>query len=364
MIVDPNKVVTSTGERTWKAGSRFKNPYDLHSRYLRVKAKYDEVSNDAEKIIALYERKPHKKKISGTIISEPNWGKFRQSVDDCIKFFSTIALDREVWCRVETYEGEVEEKSTYYSDCITQAFHKYCIKPWHDKDAEVIKCISDDCLFNKGVMHWHNQIDTYPTHIPTEYAMPDTNATTCVDSFDILFVRDKITAVELFQMTDSSGKELGWNKKAILTALAHNLESLKNTEADSIIERFRRGGVSQEDSDRLISIVYCYVKEYNSGEISLLIIPEDLCGLGVSNSSNSLTNSDATKLMNLKRNDYLRYVPNYADSFSEVISLWTSNIERAFYNSKSFAWQIYLGCKFYDQTMNSIINQTLDAANP
>lgn len=346
--------VTDNNENYPGSDSRFANAVDLWDRYSDTKSSSKETLAEAGKIINMYQRKPYLKKINGKRIDEPNWGKFRAATDDYIKFFSALALDREIWCRVETYEGEMEEQSCYYSDTITSAFHKFCIKPWHEKEAEVIKCISDDCLFNRGAMIWENPIDTYPSHVPSEDVMPDTNATTNPKSFDILFVRWRYTAIELYDIATSNRPEdLGWNKAAIIKALRNQLSCLKSTPEDSVTEKFRRGGVPQSQRDQLINVVFCYFKEYKKKKkggrdnlrISRMIIPEDLIAMGITEHT-APSNRFAEAMC---------YVDYEYSCFTEVISMWTSNIERAFYSKESFAWQIYLGCKFYDNTMNSII---------
>jgi len=110
-----------TGEQTYKAKHRFRNPYELWQRFdeLKNKQKEDGFERDRKNLIEVYERKPYLIKRGGKNRAEPNWGVFKKSVDDYIRFFSTLALDRKVWCRIETFDGVEEQMDMTFSDAIT-----------------------------------------------------------------------------------------------------------------------------------------------------------------------------------------------------------------------------------------------------
>jgi hypothetical protein len=362
----PKEELLQNNERSWKSKTRFRNPYDLWQRFEEVSSASRKKKAERAKIIELYERKPFKRVKGKKVFYEPNWGTYTDAINDYIRFFSSIVLDRKIWCRIETHEGVEEGIDSLYSDYITEAFHKYCINTWEKREDDMISAIHDDCFFNKGCLVWECPVDTYPCHCPTEDIYPDTNATTDVCSFDILFVRKRFTAVELYQKaTDPYEKELGWNTDATLKALSNNISSLKECDSKDIVDMFRRGGIEQLDQDKLIPVIYCYVREYKpygDGEeeyskdkkygnrISLMIIPEELISMGI-----SIDSVNENKKPLLKRKDYLQYSDYYASDFSEILHLITSNVKRAYYDSSSFANQIYQPCKFHDQTHNSVI---------
>jgi hypothetical protein len=351
-------VKLTSGEQNYTQSTRFRNAHDLWTRFNDTHSQDRENKKQREKIVELYNRAPYKITRAGKVYHEPNWGRFTDSLNDYIRFFSSIVLDREIWCRIETYVGLEDGMSEQWSDDITEAFHKCCIKKWHKKDQEMISCIRDDCFFNLGVMYWEDPYCVYPCHKPREDVYPDTNATTDVDSFDLLFIKDQLTSVELYDHAISKeDKEIGWNKEGILAALRNNVDGLADMSNNTVMEKFRRGDITQAQQDQLISIVYCYVKEYKKApkgheragnRISLFVIPETLKAVGVTKGSEQMKGEDSEIA-------YLRKVPYIYEDFCQAASISTSNIKRGFYNSASFAAQIYLACRFIDQTSNSII---------
>jgi hypothetical protein len=363
-----DKSFLSTGEQTYLAKHRFRNPYELWQRFdeLKNKQKEDDFDKERRELIHMYERKPHVIKRGGKYRSEPNWGVFRDAVDDYMKFFSSLALDRKIWCRIETFEGAEEMMDTEYSDAITEAFHKFCINTWSGRSAEIMSAIQDDCFFNRGHLHWKSPLDTYPCHVPCEDVYADTNATNCPKSFDLLFVRERLSAVKLYQRAiDPAYKDLGWKEKPILRALRNEIPGLKELSDKDILAQFRRGGISQMDQDRMIPLIYCYVREYNpapsdhvraGNQISLLVIPEELVAMGVKTGPDGELSKDAEKNAQLlKRSDYFQFVDFHAKDFDEVLATITPNTKKSFYNSSSFARQIFLGSKFHDTTTNALI---------
>jgi hypothetical protein len=359
-MIKARKVVN--GENSHEVQYRFHNPYDLWERFEEIKGKSDQLEVQRANLVKMYKRHSYKIKRGGKVRSEPNWGVFKDAVDDHMKFFATIALDRKIWCRIDTHEGWEKGLDIGYSDEITKAFHKFCVNKWAKKEEVVMAAVKDDAFFNRGVMMWESPFDVYPCHVPMEDVFPDTNATTCPESFDLLFVRKEFTAVELYERAnDPENAKLGWNKGPIMRALTQGLESLKGCSNTEIIDRWRRGGVSQSEKDQTIPLLFCYVKEYKpapeghvreGNRISLLVIPENMFHLGIKPDDGN-RKSNGSQL--LRRSDYFQFVDYYAKSFEEICSVWTSVIDRGFYDDDSFAKMIYLASKSHDQTKNTII---------
>jgi hypothetical protein len=355
---------TSDNENTLDYDFRYNNPYDLWERFEECRGKQRESEKELKKIVNVYERKPYIIKRGGKPRPEPNWGAFKEAVDDFIRFFSTIALDRKIWCRIDTMEGWDKGLDTTWSDEITQAFHKFCLNRWEKREDTVLKAIRDDAMFNKGITMWDSPLDTYPCFVNAEDVFPDTNATTCPSSFDLMFIIKDYTAVELYNIAnDPQSKTLGWNKKPIMTALRKSLDSLKklNT-SQGVINRWREGGVPQSQKDQKIRLIFAYIKEYSKApagheregnQISLLVFPESLTALGLNPDVDKSSLEKAGQL--LKRSNYFRFIDYYAKDFEEVIHSWTSSLEHAFYDHKSFAWQIMHPAVYHDKTTNSVM---------
>ena len=360
MNKEPNLAGTTDYERTYVDPYRFRHPYDLWTRYTEYKARAEEKKKEDEKIVHAYKRHPRKVRRGGKIVEDPNWGGYKAACDNLIKTLTSIAIDRKVWCRVETYEGFDKDMDDLWSDYITEAFHKYCIKPWHNKEQDTIKSVTDAVLFNRGIMRWTNPLCVYPEYIPQERVIPDTNATLDETSFDILFIRDTMSAVELYNMVaDEDAEELGWHTRAVLYALRTNLSSLKGCDDKGVLARWRDGGVSQAECDQQIAVVIAYVKEYEAAtevnankdkegnQISLCVFPENLDMMGIKQDEPSTHGKD--------RSCTFQFVDYIYKCFTQAVSVRSASIAQGFYDSQSLGREIYTAFKFYDQSLNSII---------
>lgn len=355
-------VKNTQNENTFDYSFRFNNPYDLWERFEDVRAHQAQTEKERQKIIAMYERRPYSVMRGGKPRPEPDWGIVKTSVDDYIQFYSTIALDRKVWCRIDTNIGWEKQMDVTWSDAITAAFHKFCINRWQKKELCVMSAMRDDAFFCRGITMWETPFDTYPCYVPMERVFADTNATTCASSFDILFVRHEYTAVQLYNIAnDPKSADLGWNRKSIMAALRYSLDSLKKTSSSTdVVNRWREGGVPQSQRDQKIPIIFAYIKEYEKApegheregnQISLLVFPEALIALGLKVTENGRANEKDAQL--LKRSNYFRFIDFYAKDFDQLSHVWSAEMEHAFYNHRSFAWQISSAARYHDKTKNS-----------
>lgn len=338
-------------ENTYTSDQRFNTPADLRSRFDDLKPLVDEKNKNVEVLLKSYHRTPWMTKDG----PEPNWGQFQFKTDERVRYLSGISLDRNVWCRIESYESEVDQENKKISDQITESFHTHAIKPWHEKDELTFKSAFDSTIFSKGVVHWDSPFGCYPCSLNPEDVYPDTNATISAKSFDYVFIRKKYSLIQLYNKVAGdhadreAGKIEGWNKDAVLSLLSQDAENLKDTTPESLEASLRRGDIEQLNQDKQVNLLFCYVKEYKEDEegnkVSLYVIPENytsLPGRAQNDHSPAKTN-------------FLCHKPKAYKCFSNVIAIRTSQLTEGYYSAPSFGEEIFHICKEYDRTTNKSI---------
>lgn len=331
---------------------RFNNPWDLFSRYGDIRDKVeDEKFEGWENFVKAYERWNYRRK-NGT--EEPNHGQFFFKIEKAKAMFEDLTIEREQWAKVETMEGETESISADWSRKISKYFNKFCIKPWEKRVTNTQHSIFDMLMFCHGVEMWRDPYSVYPESTPVDRVFPDSNASMDPDEWDICFVEQRYTLIELYdEIKDDERAELnGWNVEAIETMLKDASQSTTNTMDGSIIDKFRKGNISNEYSDIEFVIIEAYVKEYkpedNGNRISVYCFPD---GDYISTSSNSNANKEAA----FSKMDFLRYKAGCAKDHSSIFAVRNHQTHRSYWQCPSFGEMIYVACRFHDKATNKII---------
>lgn len=335
-------------ENTYESSRRFTDANDLWTRFTELREKVNEGKRNREFLMQSYQRKPWRTK-DGNL--EPNWGQFQFKIDEKVRMLAGVSLERRTWCRIETHYSDRKDENDEYSDLITEAFHKYCLNPWSEKDELTFKTTFDAVMFSKGVLQWQTPLGCYPCTVNIEDVYPDTNASICPKTWDYVFIRKRYSLVELYQKIEDKDilKIEGWNKEAVLTLIGKCAEEFKNASPDTVMERLRRGEVQQLTQDQQISLLFCYVKEYKKNEdnnqISLYVIPEEDQYYKMSERSDG----------KVRKTDFIRFSPHAYKCFSNIVATRSSQLTDGYYSAPSFAEEIFLVCKEYDRITNRSI---------
>lgn len=348
--------IVNSNERTVGHPHRFVSAFDLWTRFNDIKEKYNEKIKNREAIIRAYERQAYRQG------RDPNWGQFRGMIGKAIKQVVNTLLNRKVWARIETREGD--DNSIQWSDDITEAFHKYCIKPWHKKDQLSIAIAKDAVLWNKAFLHWCSPFECYPEYLGIDDVYFDMNTKLDLDTCEICFIRKRMSLIQLYDKIEGDdGYTEGWNKTAVMQCLTDFADTLKSDSEDSVTEVFKRGGLTQADRDKRISLLFCYIKEYEPAEedheragnqYTLYVIPESPQGFGIL--KDGRTNEDE-----VRERDYLLFNDYNCKSLTQVIGVQSMHYMDSIHSEDSFARQIFTTCKFYDNAMNRMIRAALRA---
>lgn len=364
MSIAPVKTdIVNQTERTYKHPHRFVTPYDLWTRCMDIIKIDDQKKKNRENIIKMYEREPYK---GGR---DPNWGQFRGMIGKAIKQIVNILLNRKVWVRVETYEGD--DLSQAWSDTITEAFHRFCIKPWCKRDQLVIAIAKDSVLWNKSFVVWPNPTCCYPIYAETDQVFFDSNTKLDLDTCEIAVVRRKMSLINIYDMVfdnEEYSDAMGWNKTAVKAMLTDFADVLKSTKDDSVTEVFKRGGITQDQRDIQVDLLWVYIREYAAAPegherygncYSLYVIPELIQGFGVSETTDYPRETQINNVA--KKRDYLLFNDFTCKSVKQAVAVHSMHFMDSIHSNDSFAKQIYTTCRFYDNSMNRMIRAVLRA---
>ena len=334
---------------------RFDNALDLHRRYTDLVESNDNRKRHAN-FIRAYKRYPYPLR-NGK--QEPNFGQFEFLINSEVDRYVDIITERKEWYSIEVLEAPDEKKEAEWGRAISKYFHKYCIKPWEDAHENSFLDVFKMKMFGVGIEHWDNQIDLYPEHVDNHEFTPDSNAGMNPKTWDMAFRRKKWTAVELYNEVKAKGaKANGWNRVAVMQAIKKACgDEFEGVASKEIFSRFTKGEVDSVTGDTEISLVYAYVREYdseNGKQISRYVFTES--GEIVEGQDNTESGAPSVK-------NFLRFQPRLYSEFSNAVSLRADNITESYHDMASFGETIYIYCRFYDKAMNKIIRQGIRKGN-
>ena len=302
--------------------------------------------------MAQYERLPYKSKDEGSPLKS-NFGQLRYKVDQTMNTYNDFATEREVWASITCIDTPPENEKVY-SEHVTKAFQKFCIRPWKRRFHEVMISVKDMLMFSKGILMWEGENGCYPESVPMTDVLVDEQAGQFAEDFDTFFQRKRYTAVELYDRVKDPeiASASGWNRNAVLAILRQADSSFKDCSMTDILESFATGAVSSSAQDFTVDVVVALVKEYREHDgkrITKLVFAES-----------NYYPSDDTGTRQFDQHGFLLEKRGYASSMEEAVGLVCHTVSRKFYEDSSFAQLIYTTCKQYDYMMNRIIQAVED----
>lgn len=299
-------------------------------------------------IIKQYERQPYS--VDGRVL--PNFGTLRGKVDKALGTYVDFVTERERWCTISTDHTEGNASAIgMWNEAITAAFQKYCLDRWKEGFSDNMLAVRDMLLMSKGAFIFDDDFSAYPSRTSVRNVMPDSNASMFPDSFDVLFVHKRLSAIDLYRKIKNKDHAdlTGWRREAILELLRSSQTSWRSETHESLFLRFGSGAITQTQQDTQIDLVYAYVKEYDDKDgkgISQFIFP-------VLRRWEEDTSKKSDEEMN--KVGYLFYGRCAKKSMSKVIALLAHTVCENFYEDPSFAQLMYTFSKTYDMVMNRVL---------
>ena len=352
-MIAETEISLPNSEKSILSKNRFSTVSDLYYRYtsIRDEIKTNKIYIAWENFTKAYERQSYSR-TNGT--SEPNFGDFHYRIEKERAVFEDLALEREQWARITPVDAPDDEVKKVWSEEISHWFHEYCIKTWKKRVPNTIMDIFEMVMFSNGIEMWESPLGVYPSSIPVERILPESNASMDPEEWDIVFYERYYTMVDLWEQVEDErkAKENGWNRKAVVRILKNASKTFMDCHSDEVMRRFRTGGVSNEDADLEILLIHAYVKEYKKhkgNQISLYIFPDSQYI-----PSDIQSNKDK-KEKSMNELSFVAIKPHFIKDFTQVIALRNHRTHRSYWGCPSMAQLIYVASKFHDQGINKAI---------
>lgn len=350
-----NKVTITARE---DKDSIFPNADGIYERYHSLRDK-DPYKNKREKFQLSYDRKPWMRGGKGIAKNklDPNFGQFKAKIDSAVGTFTQVLSERALTVRiVPKYCKRQDVKKL--SSSISGAFHRYFIKPWEDRYLIDTYASFDMIMEGKAIEHWATKGCVYTESVPVSYVFPDSNAGPDPRKWSYVFIEVNYTIPKLEKMLKLATKkgsqipDSSDNEYEVIFNAEYLREILKNPQTFNRIRTNERtdvrnnGEISQNSRDYNIPIVFAYVKEDFSDDmsVSLYCFPAEFVK---PDKSQSTDKSDHIK--------YLYKKKNYCKCISNHVANRCYQITRNWWTCNSFAEQIYLCCALYDKSMSLVI---------
>lgn len=322
---------------------RFKNMFDLHSKFVTQSQKADNKKTERENYVKCYNRWPYVKK-GGK--QDANFGIFRQKIDSAVSAFEDLVIARSRWANISPIFAETAEQREDYKEKISTCWHDTFISTWANRSSNTKKDLWDMIMFGKGIEIWETLTDVYPESIPMENCYPESRAGFDPSKWGLFFYTKVFTVNELLlEIEDEKIAELkGWNRDALLDFI-RNREAFKTSTRDSILDDFRRGNIGVDSLELEIKLVFAFVKENKEtiesdrkGYITHYVMPFDEWTI----------QGEQEK----KESRYFKFFPAYAECMSHHVSVRSYSHSRNYWDSSSFAEEILVTCMTVDKTKN------------
>lgn len=343
--MDINK--TASGEPDARKGLSASDVYSL----LEVYQKADPARDKRGNILKCYFRHPHAVKTTDDcLLARPanaNYGLLAFLVDKQRKVFMDMIRNRltafsiqvDDGLEVKGYEGpELERARRMWSNHITHAFERYCIRKWDRYDNMMQVMVLNMLLFSRGHLWWTDAASMECRAVYSGDVLVPPGSGQIPSDWDSCFVIRDMDFHELWKRAEQPN----WNKKAIMELLkANSSEDSKRKSVEEFTRALEDGtSTLDQQAKRQTKVAFFYQRE-EGGQITSYVIPES--GFPV------MVNAEGVK----KDAEFLYKMEGYSDSMDAVIATVIDNPALgSFYKTPSFAESMYVSCNLYDDRMN------------
>lgn len=288
-----------------------------------------------ENILKAYYRHPHVvKNLDDCLLERPanaNYGMLAMAVDRQKKIFLDMVRSSVSAFRI-TVKDRVKVKGrgskSDWSERITGAFQKFCIRRWTRWDYNMQIVILNMLLYSRGPIWWRDNTTIDARALGTGRLFAPADAGHLPDEWDSCCVEWNMTYAELWDKIDVEG----WDSDQIKELCKAGSASAGEKDAEKAIQEWESGtGKSIIAGKRSRDLVWFYQRN-NSGSIDMYIIPEEAPGVETAP---------------------LYYRRGAIKKMSNVVALIVENPALgSFYKTPSFAESIYVSSMVFDDRTN------------
>lgn len=335
-MVDANKLRSARNERFYKAYKRFP-PTDYSTL---VELKMEDQSN-------------------------VNWGMMAFIINNTRGSFYDMLAERGTACDIITKVGTPIEQRVY-SELISVAYDQYAVREDYSYLLGHEISILEMGLYGKGIHMWEDVEGFKSDPCPARdfYVPEDTHIS--LEKFDLFMRKRKFHLHELWQRIEDekAAEDRGWNVEAVKDAMRSQRDDWLNKYSnedlmhDVVNGRMALTSVMKE----CVHVYDMYVREFD-GTISRLMVLQDYMPLvnerksGMGKGGGKLPTDDELTESVADECGFLLCKMGHAENIHQVVSVFLDNAGSGeWHDTPSLAEEIFVQCRQYDITMNSIMD--------
>lgn len=290
--------------------------------------------------------------------SNVNWGMMAFIVDNHMTSFYDMIAERGRACDIQTKIGDPIEKRIY-SDLISEAYDFWGIRKDYNYLLGQEVSLLDMLLYGKGIhiaLEEGHGTEPCPAH---EFFVPD-GTRLSLDNFDLFMRKRKYELHELYaKIKDKDAAEaMGWNVEAVITAMRMQREEwLKDNRNEDFMHDIAEGNTSLSGVLKEHVHVYdMYCREFD-GKISRFMVLQDYQAIQSLVNEKLKDGGEVDLNDTINKEGFLFCKMNYRENVRRVLNVFVDKAgSNIWHDTPSLAESIFVQCRQYDITMNSIMD--------
>lgn len=288
--------------------------------------------------------------------SNVNWGMLGFTIDNQVASFYDMLTERNQAAQIITKKGKPKER-TEWSEEISFAFD-LALQRWDDFLLNQEEGLLDMNLYGKGLEMWEDNDGFMTKHVSVDdFLVPDSTKIN-LSNFDVVALKWKYQLFDLYKAIkdEKTAESMGWNVDAVIEAMRWCRTEWKSKTSTDFLKDIKEGNIAcTSHMKENVEAYIVFIREF-SGKISKHVVLQDY------SPAFSLTRTqvkEGDKGFNDKLDDigFLFSKTEMFECYKHVFAVFIDNAGTGmWHNTPSLAEKVFVRCRRYDKTMNSIVN--------
>jgi hypothetical protein len=291
--------------------------------------------------------------------SNVNWGMMAFILNNTKGSFYDMIAERSSACDIQTKIGDPIERRIF-SDLISEKYDLYCLREDYSYLMGQEISILDMSLYGKGIHIWEDieGFKSEPCPARDFYVPEDTNIS--LDKFDLFVRRKKYHLYELQKRIENrkEAEDRGWNVEAVIDAMRYQRDDwLRSYTNEDFMHDVAAGKMALTSvMKEVVHVFEMYLREFDGSITRMAVLGDFSAAINLVNeSAPSESGADEDDLID--ECGFLMVKMNYAKDLHEVVTVFLDNAGSGeWHDTPSLAEEIFVQCRQYDVTMNSIMD--------
>lgn len=293
--------------------------------------------------------------------SNVNWGMMAFIVNNNMGSFYDMVAERPMACDIVTKEGNPIERRKW-SDLISVAYDQYCLRQDEEYLQNTEMDIMDMMLYGKGIEMYDDKEDYKALHCPAnEFYVPEDTPIT-LSKWDVFMRKRSFKLNDLYKAikNQSSAESRGWNIEAVIYAMRTLREDWRSNYSknedflhDVVSGRVALSSVMKER----LHVYDFYCLEYDETITRFMVLQSYQPFIDLVNEKSKANKASFEEDDIADAQGFLFMKMEYAKKVDEVVSVFVDKAGSGdWHDTPSLAEEIFVQCRQYDITMNSIMD--------